>query len=133
MRLVLDASALVVVAASSPGLVTLDGHTLTGPAPMRTEAISAIHESLRRAQLSSQAATTARDRILDLAVDLVDDRAIYIAAWDTAERFGLAKTYDAMYVALAKSLNIPLLTEDGRLRRTVGDYIRTLGLDDLTP
>jgi predicted nucleic acid-binding protein len=38
-------------------------------------------------------------------------------AWDVAEEFGWAKTYDAEYVALAMLNDCRLVTVDGRLRR----------------
>lgn len=40
-----------------------------------------------------------------------------MAAWEVAEEFGWAKTYDAEYVALAKRNDCRLVTVDGRLRR----------------
>jgi predicted nucleic acid-binding protein len=39
------------------------------------------------------------------------------AAWAVAEEFGWAKTYDAEYVALAKSEGCRLVTLGSRLRR----------------
>lgn len=102
-----------------------------GPALLRSEALSAIHESLWRRQIDLALAVEMRERVLDLPVEIVDDRVAYVEAWTVAERFGLAKTYDAMYVGLAKRRNLPLLTVDGRLRRTVGDYVQVLGLADL--
>jgi predicted nucleic acid-binding protein len=47
-----------------------------------------------------------------------------------ADRFGLS-FYDASYVFEARSLGLVLVTEDEKLRRKVGDYIKTLGLEDL--
>ena len=38
-------------------------------------------------------------------------------AWQIADEFGWAKTYDAEYVALAKILDCRLVTLDARLRR----------------
>jgi predicted nucleic acid-binding protein len=39
------------------------------------------------------------------------------AAWALRENFSF---YDALYVALAQSLSVPLLTGDGRLSRAPG-------------
>ena len=40
--------------------------------------------------------------------------------------------YDASYVFLAKSKNLPLVTEDKKLKSRVKGHIATLSLDDLS-
>jgi len=52
-------------------------------------------------------------------------------AWEIADTFGWAKTYDAEYVALARARNCPLLTFDARLARTAMRLVTVLGPSDL--
>ena len=39
--------------------------------------------------------------------------------------------YDASYVYEAKKLSIPLVTEDRELAKRVGNYVKTLGINDV--
>ena len=81
--------------------------------------------------LAPDDAVRARDRVIAARLELADDVALHREAWDVAERFGWARTYDASYVALAERKRIPLVTEDGRLRRSLAGRLEVLGLADL--
>ncbi|HUR73364.1 MAG TPA: type II toxin-antitoxin system VapC family toxin [Sporichthya sp.] len=130
MQLVIDTTSLVTVALSdSPDL--LAAHELRAPALIRSEALSALHEGLWRGAITEAVALTARDRVLGARVRLFDDRVLHRTAWDVAERFGLAKTHDASYVALARLRKIPLLTGDLRMRRWAHGYVDMLTLDEI--
>lgn len=48
---------------------------------------------------------------------VVDASLVATVAWEVAEEFGWAKTYDAEYVALAKTESCRLVPLDSRLRR----------------
>ena len=62
-------------------------------------------------------------QVLDVA--LVDDRQLQVPALDVARRLGWARTYDALYVALALRLGLPLVTADSRLRRGAERLVQT--------
>ncbi len=61
----------------------------------------------------------ALSRFLDGQLGVLERRVdgLTIAAWRLASEFGWARTYDAEYLALARSLNCRLVTLDLRLRR----------------
>jgi len=59
-----------------------------------------------------------RARIENGPVEERRHRSLGAHAWELADRFGWAKTYDAEYVALAELLGCRLVTLDLRLRRS---------------
>jgi predicted nucleic acid-binding protein len=70
-------------------------------------------------EISLDLAERGLERFLTGKVEVVEHRpeGLTKAAWQVAEEFGWAKTYDAEYVALARLLGCRLVTVDGRLRR----------------
>ncbi len=52
-------------------------------------------------------------------------------AWEIADRYGWAKTYDAEYLALAELLDCRLVTLQRRLRDRVSDPARVIGPTEL--
>ncbi len=117
---VLDASALVLATTveDEPGrelrsrLVTSDLHA---PHHMDAEFGNVLRRHTLSGRLGDEAAKTA----LTSAKFLIDQRYPHTgplaeAAWALR---GAITFYDALYVALAKSLDLPLLTADARLAR----------------
>lgn len=113
------------------GFDLLAGRRLVAPALLWSETLSAIHQSAWRGELSDELAREARPRILDAPIDRRTGLDLYRAAWDVADELGWARTYDAEYVALARTLDCPLLTLDGRLRRGAARIVEVLAPEDL--
>jgi predicted nucleic acid-binding protein len=132
MRLVIDASAASYVATSARGFGALEAHELHAPPLLWSEVTAAIHQQVWRGVLSTSLGRSALDALTAAPITPSDDRAaLLMEAWAVADRFGWAKTYDAEYVALALRLDAELLTRDERLRRGVGQLLRTADPFDL--
>jgi len=125
-RLVLDASvavkwhladepatvqALQVLAAYSAGDLAL-----VAPEYICYEVPAALRAATRRKpeRLSRQEAEHAVTEFLGFAVPTIADDALITDAWAASYRFACG-FYDALYVALALRLGIPLLTADAKL------------------
>ena len=116
--LVIDASVAVAASFATGGFDELHEQQLVAPALMWSEARSALHELLRRRELTQADAEAARTRLEAAPVKLRRHRALGERAWRIAHELGWAKTYDAEYVALAQLLDCRLVTLDARLRRS---------------
>jgi predicted nucleic acid-binding protein len=92
---------------------------LIAPPLLWSEVPSVLHEMAFRGDISTALADLALQKFLGNKLKITERRPddLMSAAWQIAEEFGWAKTYDAEYVALARLLNCRLVTLDGRLRR----------------
>lgn len=92
---------------------------LIAPPLLWSEVPSALHEMAFRDEISAELAELGLQRFLGGKLGIAEKRPddLIATAWQIAEDFGWAKTYDAEYVALAKLNNCRLVTVDGRLRR----------------
>jgi predicted nucleic acid-binding protein len=121
--LVIDASLAVELSLDRAGeraskALDNDGE-LIAPPLLWSEAPSVLHEMAFRGDISNALAELGLQRFLGGKLGITERRPenLASAAWQIAEDFGWAKTYDAEYVALAKGLDCRLVTLDGRLRR----------------
>lgn len=121
--LVVDASLAVELSLDRAGerageALDNDGE-LIAPPLLWSEAPSVLHEMAFRGDISNALAELALQRFLGGKLGISERRPENLAsvAWQIAEDFGWAKTYDAEYVALAMGLDCRLVTLDGRLRR----------------
>lgn len=89
----------------------------TAPSLLWTEAISALHEATWRRELTPVAAAAARAALTRLPIEPDNPRDLHDVAWEIADRLGLAKTYDAEFLALARIRGGRVVTADARLRR----------------
>jgi predicted nucleic acid-binding protein len=120
---VIDASALVLALAGK----TKSASTLRGRlSEMRRHAPHLIDAEvgnvLRRQEQAGRISTEEADAAIDAAGLLVDHRYPHVGAlarraWELRRNFSF---YDALYVALASYLGIPLLAADTRLSRAPG-------------
>jgi predicted nucleic acid-binding protein len=116
---VIDASAVVDFllqpASDAPlaRLFVLYDVELHAPALFEVEAVAGVRRALLRGQVVDiDAARSLVQDLVDLPVELYPHHALLSRMLDLRANF---TTYDATYVALAETLDVPLLTGDARL------------------
>jgi len=129
--LVIDASAAVQASLAADGFALLRGEALVAPALLWSEVSSVLHELRWRGAISHELARDALARFRACPIAPRRPARLASEAWQIADRFGWAKTYDAEYVALARLMRCRLLTLDARLRRTASGLVEILGPTDL--
>src|SRR5262245_17661766 len=90
---------------------------LHAPAHMAVDVVRAVDRLARHGQLTDEQARAYAMHMVDgigAAVVLHVDRSLLPAAWSLRANLS---TYDAVYVALAEQLRLPLMTADLRLAR----------------
>jgi predicted nucleic acid-binding protein len=131
LKVVLDASVALDVCLAKDGFAILNGHHLVAPPLLPSEVLSSLRSLRWRGEISNALTEAALDRVPTMPVDLERSTGHLQAAWEVAEELGWAKTYDAEYVALARLLDLPLLTVDARLKRGLRGVVRVIGPGDL--
>ena len=129
--IVLDASAAVQACLAADGFSLFGRERLIAPALFWSEVSSALHEMRWRKEISTGLADIAFKRLLAAPVSPRSSKRLRREAWGVAEELGWMKTYDAEYVALARSTRCRLFTVDARLRRGAGHVVPIIGPGDL--
>jgi len=129
--IVLDASAAVQACLAADGFDLFGNEHLIAPALFWSEVSSALHEMRWRKEISTGLADIAFKRLLAAPVSPRNSKRLRREAWGVAEELGWMKTYDAEYVALARTTRCRLLTVDARLRRGAGHVVPIIGPGDL--
>lgn len=99
------------------------------PAILVPEVTSALRGMVRRGLLEAGDARAAAIRAAGLRSRRYSFEPFLDRTWELRENLA---TYDAWYVALAESLNAPLVTADDRLRRATGPRCPVLTPDEAT-
>ncbi len=97
------------------------------PPLLWSETTAALRQATFRGSVTEDEASTALSRFLSSPIERRSSQRLYLEAWDLASQLGWAKTYDAEYIALARLLNCPLLTKDGRLKRRASRLAQIIG------
>jgi predicted nucleic acid-binding protein len=92
---------------------------MVAPPLMILEASSVFHEMSWREEISKRRAKQLLTRLLKADIEIRTPSNLIEAAWDVADELGWAKTYDAQYVALARTLSCKLVSIDERLLRGI--------------
>ena len=129
--IVLDASAAVQACLAADGFDLFGRERLIAPALFWSEVSSALHEMRWRKEISTGLADIAFKRLLAAPVSPRSSKRLRREAWGVAEELGWMKTYDAEYVALARTTRCRLFTVDARLRRGAGHVVPIIGPGDL--
>jgi predicted nucleic acid-binding protein len=118
---VIDAWALVELATArtpDPGLHRRV-RTSSGAAPelIDVEALHVVRAQRRRGRLDDSQAQQAAERLISAPLARMTHRPLLTRIWQLRD---VLTAYDAAYVALAETLDVPLLTCDARLGRAHG-------------
>jgi predicted nucleic acid-binding protein len=128
-RFVVDPSAVLHLA--SAGVEPPAAHKLLAPTLLRSQTLSALHESVQRGEVPADVARERLTRIGRMPIRLLGDAVLRRRAWDIADQLGWASTYDAEYVALTQLQAEAFVTLDAELARSVEGIVATAPIDAL--
>lgn len=122
----IDASAALEACLSRTSFEPFATHQLVAPHLLVSEVLSGLRGLSWRSEISDDLASAARSALETCPIEFRRPAGHLQAAWDVSAGFGWAKTCDAEYVALARDLDLPLLTLDARLARGVAGTVRVV-------
>lgn len=125
--LVVDASLVVKACLSETEFSALSPERLVAPPLLWSEVSSVLHELRWRATLQADLAEIAVKRLDGAPIEPQAPPELLREAWHVADELGWAKTYDAEYIALARILDVRLVTLDARLQRSAGRLVTVIG------
>jgi predicted nucleic acid-binding protein len=128
-RFVVDCETLLRIA--SEEIEVAAGHKLVAPTLVRSQALSALYEAARRAEISAAEGIEQLTRINSLKVRFLGDKVLQRQAWKVADELGWETTYDAEYVALTKLQAEAFVTSDPDLGRAVSGLVETATVEAL--
>lgn len=106
---------------------------LAAPNQIRYEVPSAIRNARRTERAIPQLGRQAIANFLELSIVMYDDASLLSGGYEEALRFGCS-FYDGLYLALAESLDCPLIFADQRLRNGLdADFSLAVWLTDDVP
>lgn len=94
------------------------GTRVVAPYFMPVELTNALHQRVKRLELSVEEATRLIERILSSKIELYHSLDIHRRALELASEFGQGAAYDAHYLALAEILDCEMWTADERFYRS---------------
>lgn len=95
----------------------LDSADLFAPEMMDAEVLSAVRRSVLLGELAVPRAFSALEDLIDWPVNRVPHRSVLLKAW---QHYQNVTAYDALYVATADQLGVPMITADAKLSRAAG-------------
>lgn len=125
--IVVDASALVDVLLQAPGTEALErrlyeqGQTLHAPHLLDIEVAHALRRHAANGTMDGERGLAALSDFSDFPLRRYPHTVFLPRIWELRNNL---TAYDAAYVALAETLDAPLLTRDRRLAAAAGHYAR---------
>jgi predicted nucleic acid-binding protein len=128
-RFVVDAGAVIHLA--SEGIEVSAEHQLLAPTLLRSQVLSALHETVQRGEVPADVARDRLARIGRMSIRLLGDAVLRRRAWELADRLGWASTYDAEYLALTQLQADAFVTMGEELARSVEGIVATASIEAL--
>ncbi|WP_441580841.1 type II toxin-antitoxin system VapC family toxin [Corynebacterium variabile] len=95
----------------------LRGEALHAPELIYPEVLSVIRRQVRSGKVDAQRAVLAVDDLAAVPLRVASHRSLIPRVWDLPDNLS---SYDALYIALAETLDCPLLTIDTRMAHAPG-------------
>jgi predicted nucleic acid-binding protein len=129
--LVVDASVLVVALGDNArhgakARNRLKGEVLFAPELIDLEVLSVLRRGVTTGALTAQRGEEVMADLIDLPLRRASHRPLLLRCWELRHNLTI---YDACYVALAETLDVPLLTADNRLANAPGSHCAVELLD----
>ena len=121
----------VAVHLAADRVVPLVEHRLVAPTLLRSQVLSLLYESARRAEITRTEAGRRLDFIRGLQIRLLGDRVSQRVAWDVADQLGMADTFAAEYLAVTRLQADAFITLDADLARRAQTVVTTAPMDAL--
>jgi len=131
--LVVDASVVVKSVLAADGLAPLGRFALHAPTLLWSQVGSALSQMRLRSDIDEENVQGALDRLASATIEGHESAGLIREAVALARQLGWAKTYDAEYIVLARSLGAPCTTVDARLSRSVATVVEFMDLSTLDP
>jgi indolepyruvate ferredoxin oxidoreductase alpha subunit len=128
-RFVVDRDSLLRIAAGE--IEVAAGHQLVAPTLVRSQALSALYEAVRRGEISPSEGIDRVTRINSMKVRFLGDKVLQRTAWKIADQLGWETTYDAEFVALTQLQADAFVTSDRDLAKAVSGLVETASIDAL--
>jgi predicted nucleic acid-binding protein len=128
---VVDASVVVTACIGEEGFGPLEKSPLVAPPLLWSEVESVLHELAWRRAIPGTLASLGLVRLQASPIRAKRPKQLAAETWDVADRMGIAKTYDAEYVALARLLSCRLVTIDARLQRAAASVVQVIAPAEL--
>ncbi|MBV8494526.1 MAG: type II toxin-antitoxin system VapC family toxin [Alphaproteobacteria bacterium] len=125
--IVVDASAVVEALLATPAAPTVEarlfgaGETLHAPHLLDVEVAQVIRRIAARGEIDGARGRIAIADLLDFPLYRYPHEPLLVRVWDLRNNLS---AYDAVYVALAEELGVPLITRDRRLAGAAGHRAR---------
>lgn len=129
-RYVIDAPTLLHLV--TDGLAVDPGHQLVAPNLIRSHALSLLLASVRRGDITEAVALQRHDRLTELKMRLLGDRASRRVAWKIAQEQGWSTTFDAEYLAVARLQADAFVTVDAVMAAKAAPVVPVAPLAVLT-
>ncbi len=128
-RFVVHRSAVLHLAATE--MEVPSAHQLLAPTLIRSEVLSALHEAVHRGELPADVGRDRLARIGRMPIRLLGDGVLRRRAWELADRFGWASTYEAEYVALTQLQADALVTGNPMVAEAARRYVAVATIEDV--
>jgi predicted nucleic acid-binding protein len=105
------------------GLAVHEDHQLVAPSVVRSQALAALYDAVRRDELERAVALQRLEHLAGLRIRLLNDRVSRRRAWEIAEQLGWSTVADAEYVAIAQLQADAFVTLDAELARRLDGIV----------